>query len=202
VHPTCAADEDQRLADRAKAGDVEAFEVLVRRYERWVFTLALRMLGDRLDAEDMAQEIFLKAYRGLAGFRGGARFSTWLYAIASHHCLNHLTSRTARWRRLRRVDDPATGPAASALDRIADEAPGPDVTAERQELRRVIQEELLQLTGDHRIVVVLRDIHGLSYEHIADTLGIELGTVRSRLHRARMELKARLAPRLADGSVR
>jgi len=153
----------------------------------------------------MAQEVFLKAYRGLAGFRGGARFSTWLYAIASHHCLNHLTGRAARLRRLRRVDDPATGSgaaASSALDRIADEAPGPDAAVERQELRRVIQEELLRLTEDHRIVVVLRDIHGMPYEEIADALGIELGTVRSRLHRARMELKTRLAPRLADGSVR
>jgi RNA polymerase sigma-70 factor (ECF subfamily) len=205
VHPRAAPDEDRRLVDRAKAGDVEAFETLVRRYQRWVFTLALRMLGDRLDAEDMAQEVFLKAYRGLAGFRGGARFSTWLYAIASHHCLNYLTSRTAQLRRLRPVDEPAAGPgaaASSALDRIADEAPGPDAAAEQRELRRAIQEELLQLTEDHRIVVVLRDIHGMPYEDIADTLGIELGTVRSRLHRARMELKTRLAPRLADGSVR
>jgi len=82
---TAAADEDRRLVDRARTGDVRAFEALVRRYERWVFTLALRMVGDRADAEDIAQEVFLKAYRGLPGFRGGSRFSTWLYAIASHH---------------------------------------------------------------------------------------------------------------------
>jgi RNA polymerase sigma-70 factor (ECF subfamily) len=203
--PTTAADDDRRLVNRAKSGDADAFERLVRRHQRWVFTLALRMVGDRADAEDMAQEIFFKAYRGLSGFRGGARFSTWLYAIASRHCLNHLTSRTARSRRLRRVDGPPTEPGAaeaSALDRIADAAPGPDAAAEQREMRRVIQEELLQLTDDHRIVLILRDIQGMPYEEIADALGIELGTVRSRLHRARMELKARVAPRLADGSAR
>jgi RNA polymerase sigma-70 factor (ECF subfamily) len=203
--PTSVVDEDRQLVDRAKAGDVGAFEALVRRYERWVFTLALRMVGDRADAEDMAQEVFLKAHRGLARFRGGARFSTWLYAIASHQCLNHLASRTARLRRMRRVDGPTAAPGAtesSAIDRVADEAPGPDAAAEQRELRRVIQDELLQLTEDHRIALVLRDIHGMPYEDIADALGIELGTVRSRIHRARMELKARLAPYLADRSTR
>jgi RNA polymerase sigma-70 factor, ECF subfamily len=197
-----AADEDRRLVDRAKTGDVRAFEALVRRYERWVFTLALRMVGDRADAEDIAQEAFLKAYRGLAGFRGGSRFSTWLYAIASHHCLNHLASRESRMRRARRADNPsrADGETPSAVERLADESPGPDAVLERRDLRRMIQRELLQLTEEHRIVLVLRDIQAMSYEDIAENLGLELGTVRSRLHRARMELKARLEPHLSDRS--
>ncbi len=188
--------------DRAKTGDVRAFEALVRRYERWVFTLALRMVGDRADAEDIAQEVFLKAYRGLPGFRGGSRFSTWLYAIASHHCLNHLASREARMRRARRAENPssADGETPSAVERLADESPGPDAALERRELRRMIQRELLHLTEEHRIVLVLRDIQAMSYEDIAETLGLELGTVRSRLHRARMELKARLEPHLSDRS--
>jgi RNA polymerase sigma-70 factor (ECF subfamily) len=198
-----AVDEDRRLVDRAKAGDVRAFEALVRRYERWVFTLALRMVGDRGDAEDIAQEVFLKAYRGLQGFRGGSRFSTWLYAIASHHCLNHLAGRDSRARRAERTGNPTDrhgGVLPSALDRVADASPGPDAVLERHELRRVIQNELVQLTEQHRIVLILRDIQGMSYEDIAETLGVELGTVRSRLHRARMELKARLEPLLANRS--
>ncbi len=204
VGATDTADEDRRLVDRAKAGDVRAFEALVRRYERWVFTLALRMVGDRGDAEDIAQEVFLKAYRGLQGFRGGSRFSTWLYAIASHHCLNHLAGRDSRARRAERTGNSVDGKGGvlpSALDRVADASPGPDAVLERHELRRAIQNELVHLTEHHRIVLILRDIQGMSYEDIAATLGVELGTVRSRLHRARMELKARLEPLLDDGSV-
>jgi RNA polymerase sigma-70 factor (ECF subfamily) len=198
-----AVDEDRHLVERAKAGDVRAFEALVRRYERWVFTLAFRMVGDRGDAEDIAQEVFLKVYRGLSGFRGGSRFSTWLYAIASHHCLNHLAGSDSRARRARRGGELAdaqgeTGP--SAVDRVADASPGPDTVLERCELRQVILRELVRLTEPHRLVLILRDIQGMSYEDIAETLGVELGTVRSRLHRARMELKARLEPVLADGS--
>ncbi|MBI3003279.1 MAG: sigma-70 family RNA polymerase sigma factor, partial [candidate division NC10 bacterium] len=88
-----AVDEDRELVEQARAGDAGAFEALVRRYQGWVFTLALRMVGNRAEAEDVAQEVFLKAYRGLAGFKAASRFTTWLYAIASHHCLNHLQAR-------------------------------------------------------------------------------------------------------------
>lgn len=204
-HPGAATDQDRCLVDLAQHGDVRAFEALVRRHERWVFTLAHRMVGDRADAEDLAQEVFLKAYRGLSSFRGGSRFSTWLYAIASHHCVNHLTSRGYRTRREARSDaksDASGRILPSGVERVADAAPGPDAVLEQRDLRRAIEDALARMTVDHRMVVILRDIQGLSYEEIAETLGVELGTVRSRLHRARMELKAQLAPVLADGSER
>ncbi len=197
-----ASDPDSRLVERARAGDARAFEALVRRYERWVFTLALRMVGDRGEAEDVAQDVFLKAYTGLSGFRGSSRFSTWLYAIASHHCLNHLASRARR-----PVPESSLRPAGSDADdppgpveRLADEAPRADELLERQETARQVQEALLGLTDDHRLILVLREIQGLSYEEIAEAIGVEVGTVRSRLHRARMALKLRLLSVLADWS--
>ena len=196
-------DPDSHLVERAQAGDARAFEALVRRYERWVFTLALRMVGDRGEAEDVAQDVFLKAYAGLPGFRGSSRFSTWLYAIASHHCLNHLASRARRpvpESSLRPPGSDADDP-PGPIERFADEAPRADVLLERQETARQVQEAMLGLTEDHRLVLVLREIQGLSYEEIAEALGAEVGTVRSRLHRARMALKLRLLPVLADRST-
>ena len=201
--PSAEVDDDRGLVERVQAGDVAAFEVLVRRYERWVFTLAFRMVGDRQEAEDLAQDVFLKAYRGLRGFRGASRFSTWLYAIASHHCLNYLASSAARLRREAWDPDPVGdrgGDVPSVLDRLPDGGPGPDVIAENRDLRQTIQNELARLLEGHRLVLVLRDVQGMSYDEIAETLGIELGTVRSRLHRARTDLKARLRPHLMEGS--
>ena len=147
----------------------------------------------------MAQEIFLKAYRGLKAFRGASRFSTWLHAIASHHCLNHLEARRRRPLQSARGGgrpDRAGNDPPAPLDRLADDAPRADQLMERADLARLVQAELAHLTEEHRLVLILRDIQGLSYEEIAETLGLELGTVRSRLHRARMEMKARLAPHL------
>lgn len=192
-------DEDRDLVDRARAGDTRAFEALIRRYQTWVFTLALRMVGDRAEAEDMAQEIFLKAYRGLKGFKGTSRFSTWLYAIASHHCLNHLQAGHRRPLQHGSVGDRpsrAGNDPPALVDRLADEAPRADALLERSDRARIVQAELANLTEEHRIILVLREIQGLSYEEIAQALRLEPGTVRSRLHRARMEMKARLTRHL------
>lgn len=201
-HLAGSEDDDQRLAARARGGDLRAFEALVRRYERWVFTLALRLVGERSEAEDMAQEIFLKAYAGLAGFRGAARFSTWLYAIATHHCLNHLAAR--RRRAHLEISPEAPGgsqdQSPSAVERAADGGPGPDALLEQREIQQAVRAALALLSDEHRVILLLREIQGLTYEEIAETLGLEMGTVRSRLYRARQELRKCLGPAALYGS--
>jgi RNA polymerase sigma-70 factor (ECF subfamily) len=140
------------------------------------------MLGDAAEAQDVAQEAFLRAHRGLAEFRGDARLSTWLYTIASRLCLNRLASGQRRYER----GD------ADALLRVP--AAGGDAAAalERTEMASALHDAIAALPEERRIVVILRDLEGLAYEEIAEALGLELNTVRSRLHRARLDLKAKL----------
>src|SRR3990170_819360 len=159
--------DDPRFLERLRAGEPRAFEELVIACQHRVFGVALRMLGSRAEAEEVAQETFLRAHRALGAFRGEAKLSTWLYGIASRLCLNRLASGERRLAR----EDPET------LERLP--GAGADPAEER------------------RIVVLLRDVEGLSYEEIAGALGLELGTVRSRLHRARMDLKEKLERFLA-----
>jgi RNA polymerase sigma-70 factor (ECF subfamily) len=174
--------QEAALVARLRAGDLRAFEELVIAHQHRVFGVALRMLGNRAEAEEIAQETFLRAHRALPEFRGEARLHTWLYAIASRLCLNRLA---APDRRLARGDDAALAAAAS---------PEPDAAAalERSELEAALRDAIAALSDERRIVVILRDLEGLSYEEIAEVLAIEPGTVRSRLHRARLDLKSKL----------
>jgi RNA polymerase sigma-70 factor (ECF subfamily) len=176
------AGDAPRFLDRLRAGDAPAFEELVMTYQHRVFGVALRMLGNRAEAEDVAQEAFVRAHRALGAFRGDAKLSTWLYAITSRLCLNRLASGERRM--ARQGED--------ALLRLCDAGPRPDAALERRELETALGRAIAELPEDRRIVVVLRDIEGLSYEEIAQVLELELGTVRSRLHRARAELKEKL----------
>ena len=174
--------DEAALLARLKAGEPKAFETFVITYQHRVFGVALRMLGSRAEAEDIAQETFLRAHRAVGEFRGEARLGTWLYGIASRLCLNRIASAP---RRLERSDD-------AALLRLP--APAADAASalERGELEAALQQAIAELPDDRRLVVILRDVEGLSYEEIAAALGLELGTVRSRLHRARSDLKAKL----------
>jgi RNA polymerase sigma-70 factor (ECF subfamily) len=176
------AGDAPRFLDRLRAGDAPAFEELVMTYQHRVFGVALRMLGSRAEAEEVAQEAFVRAHRALGEFRGDAKLSTWLYAISSRLCLNRLASGE---RRLTRQGE-------DALLRLSDAGPRPDAALERRELESALGRAIAELPEDRRIVVVLRDIEGLSYEEIAQVLELELGTVRSRLHRARADLKEKL----------
>ncbi len=173
---------DDRLLDRLRAGDARAFEELVTAHQHRVYGVALRMLGNGAEAEDVAQETFLRAYRAIAGFRGEARLSTWLYGIAARLCLNRLAS--GERRRVRQGEE--------RLTRLATGEADPAARLEQSELETALHRAIAELSDERRIVVVLRDLEGLSYEEIAAALDLEPGTVRSRLHRARMDLKDKL----------
>jgi RNA polymerase sigma-70 factor (ECF subfamily) len=174
--------EEASLVARLRTGDRHAFEELVIAYQHRVFGVALRMLGNRAEAEEIAQETFLRAHRALPEFRGEARLYTWLYGIASRLCLNRLASAD---RRLVRGDD-------EALTAAASDEPSAAAVLERAEIDAAVREAVASLPEERRIVVVLRDLEGLSYEEIGEVLALEPGTVRSRLHRARLDLKAKL----------
>jgi RNA polymerase sigma-70 factor (ECF subfamily) len=175
------ADAPQFLR-RLRSGEAAAFEQLVQRYQHRVFGVAARMLGNAAEAEEIAQEVFVRAHRGLADFRGDAKLSTWLYAIASRLCLNRLgTGERSAHRRGEEI-----------LMRLPHEADGPDAALEQSELEGALHRAIAELPDDRRIVVVLRDLEGLAYEDIAAALDLPVGTVRSRLHRARTDLKDKL----------
>ena len=175
--------EDERdLVARLRRGEPRAFEELVIAYQHRVFGVAFRMLGRRAEAEDIAQEAFLRAYRSVGEFRGDAKLSTWLYAITSRLCLNRLSS--AAYQRTRHDDE--------LLSRVADETEDVAGQVERREREAVVRAAIAELDDDRRLVLVLADLEGLAYEEIAEALGVPIGTVRSRLHRARTDLRTRL----------
>lgn len=171
-----------KLARAAAKGDEDAFAQLVQLHENKVYHLALRMCGNPEDATDVAQEAFLAAWKGLPNFRGEAGFSTWLYRLVNNAAIDHL-----RKTKKQRFDVSLEGDEGH-VD-TPDTSPGPQEAAEGKELQQAVAEGLNQLGEDHRQVLVLREVQQLSYEEIAGTLGLDLGTVKSRLSRARNALR-------------
>lgn len=177
---------EQELVLRAKAGDDEAFAQLMQDNEKRIYNLTLRMTGNPDDAMDLAQEAFLNAWRGLKFFKGDSTFSTWVYRLASNACIDHLR------RKKRRQDIDLPMPMDEEDDRppdIPDDRFQPERELERQELRNAVCSGLEQLSDEHRQVLVMREINGLSYQEIADVLDLEAGTVKSRIARARNSLR-------------
>ena len=182
-----AVDPDGELVERWRAGDEVAFETLVRRHERRVFGLALRMLGSREEAEDVAQEVFLNLHRSGHRFRQEARFSTFVYRVAVNAALNR---RRALGRRRARLEGLTQRQAGG--DDLPYAPPDPENSILGSELRARLQREILELADALRTPLVLHDIEGLPYAEIASILEVAEGTVKSRIHRARRALRRRL----------
>jgi RNA polymerase sigma-70 factor (ECF subfamily) len=189
-------DDDQGLIDACRRGQTEAFGMLVRRYQDRLYPTVLRLTGSADDAHDLLQETFLRAYQKLGLFHGGSSFYTWVYRIAVNLALSdrrrRKTARPAVDVSTRETFDPPDDPSQT----------DPALPLERAERDARIQNALSALAADHRAVVVLKDLDGLRYEEIAEMLGIPVGTVRSRLHRARNELRLLLHGILEEEHVR
>jgi RNA polymerase sigma-70 factor (ECF subfamily) len=182
-------EEEARLVARLKKRDEAAFNAFVRVYEQKVFAVVFRMLGNRTEAQDLSQEVFITVFKSIDSFRGDARLSTWLYRVAVNHCKNRLKYLDRRSTRAHgALDDTREGDLTEG-GAVGGRPPRPDEAAEGTEMERAVRAALAALDEEHRELVVLRDLEGLSYEEIVQITGLPDGTVKSRLHRARAALR-------------
>ena len=179
-------ERENEIIAKVTAGDVNAYAELVEEYQTRVYNLALKMLGNDADAQDIAQEAFLKAYRALDMFRGESGFSSWMYRLTTNLCIDFLRKEKknrADSITVIRNDEPEE-------QEIPDLRYNPETVLERQELRGAIKSALMELGPEYRQAVVMRELGGMSYAEIADELEIELGTVKSRIARARQKMRS------------
>jgi len=183
--------DERRLIDRLLERDEQAFNEIVRLYKDKVFSLIYRMLGSRPEAEDVAQEVFITVFKNIESFRGEAKFSTWLLRIAANHSKNrikHLARRPTEGAdpddvsQLRALPDRPQPPVQARIE-------SPDAMLEAAQTERLMQEAIANLPEDQRLLVVLRDVEEMSYQEIEEITGLPEGTIKSRLHRARMAIK-------------
>lgn len=185
--------EDERLIKAFQQGNRSAFDTLVLKHQQGVFNLCYRMLGDDHEANDSAQETFFKVYRSLKKFRFESAFSTWLYRVTVNTCKNRLKSSAFRQKkRTVFLNNPHRTEDNRQSMEILDNSPSPVAELERKERMKAIQAAIDTLTPERKEAVILKDIEGLSYEEIADITGQALGTVKSRLARARLDLRNKL----------
>jgi len=183
--------QEALFVSRLQANEDAAYDELVRTYSAAIYQVAYRMLGDPADASDVVQEIFLKVFKNIGGFKAEAALKTWIFRIAFSEILNRLRW----WKRRHRyatvsLDEEGNGKPGS--DIAVHSGPTPEEILQFKEREAAIQHALRKLSGEHRSIIVMRDIEGFSYNEIADVLGISMGTVKSRLARARADLKKSL----------
>ncbi|MBS2028126.1 MAG: sigma-70 family RNA polymerase sigma factor [Deltaproteobacteria bacterium] len=188
------AERDDELLEKARHGDGAALDALLARHERQIFRFGLRMCGSEEDAREVLQETLMAAFKNLPGFRGEADLSTWLYQLARSFCIKS---------RRKRVGEPATHEAleGDAMSALASEAPSPDAQAHARELGDVLQAAIRALPDDYREIVILKDVEGLSADEAAKVLDEDVAAVKSRLHRARMQLRHNLATLLGSAEA-
>ncbi len=180
----------EEVIENCKAGDEKAFSEIVLQRQKKVFNIAYRMLGNSEEARDLAQEVFISVFESIKDLKEGFKFDAWLTQITLNHCRN-------RWKYLKRrqyfnsdsLDDPEGTGDGSVPRAIYDPSDNPETVFEKKMVQELIQRGLLKLKEDQRELLVLRDLQGYSYEEMGETLGLPEGTIKSKLHRARMDLK-------------
>lgn len=185
---------EQKIIEKVKNGDINAFEAIVSEHERLVYGIALRMLVNEEDARDAAQEAFIKAYQSISAFRGESRLSVWLYRLTNNVCIDMLRRRRVQTVSLSTEDEQGE----EVLLELPDERFSPETELEKRELHRAVRAGLAELEEDYRQILVLREVAGLSYGEIARATSLDLGTVKSRIFRARKKLCAILT---AGGNI-
>lgn len=189
------------LVKKAVKGDNEAFGELILKYENFIYNIIYHAIGNKDDAFDVSQEVFIKAFRALKSFRGECKFSTWLYKIAGNAAKDYIRDKSKRktislsdWTDEDTGDETLTSIRPPDIIEESIDAK-PEAAYERNERRDIVREAIANLSEDHKNVIILRDIEGYSYDDIANMLDIEIGTVKSRLNRARLAVKEYLTER-------
>ena len=180
----------KEVIESCKAGDEKAFAEIVLHYQKKVFNIAYRMLGNLEEAKDLAQEVFISVFESIKDLKEEIKFDAWLTQITLNHCRN-------RWKYLKRrqyfnsdsLDDPIETEDGNMPKAIADPSENPEALYEKKMVQQFVQSGLLKLKKDQRELLVLRDLQGFSYEEMGELLGLPEGTIKSKLHRARMDLK-------------
>ncbi|MBQ3568676.1 MAG: sigma-70 family RNA polymerase sigma factor [Anaerotignum sp.] len=182
--------KELELIRRAKQGDMLAFEELILQHEKIVYNLALRMMNHSEDAQDISQEVFLKAYRSLQNFDERSAFSTWLYRITHNTCIDEMRKRKGK--QSYSLEEELESADGSMQRQVADAGDTPEESLMRKEQKSEILQALDTLSEEHKAAIILRDVKGMAYEEIAEILELSLGTVKSRISRARNQLKTEI----------
>ena len=179
--------DEKLLIEKAQSGDPIAFEDLIAIHQKNIFSIAYRIAGNQNDAEDMAQEVLIKIFKNLNQFKGNSKFSTWLYRVTTNTCLD--MKKKIMKHSSYSLDQNLETDEGSISTEIQDNSPTPEQYAEQNAVQRAVNQAISNLNDQHKKVIILRDVQGFSYEEIADMLGCSVGTVKSRINRARAQLK-------------
>ncbi len=181
------SDNEKALLEKAKNGDLAAFEKLIESYQKKVYNIVYRMIGNPDDASELTQEVFIRVFRSIRNFKEESQFSTWIYKIATNICLDEL--RKQKKHKVISLDEEIKSDEGEMKRQIEDNKPQPDIIAEKNELKKTVRNAILSLPDEYRVVIIMRDIKGLSYDEIAQITKCPEGTVKSRINRARKALR-------------